>query len=276
MSATEESTAAAKLPGLSDYDYVVLDIEGTTTSISFVADILFPFARNQIGDHLRQTFASEQTQADIAALREQAQKDSASSDEKLRSLPQIPAAGAEQEAIIAAVVRNVHANMDLDRKMTALKQIQGHIWERGYKASENGIRGHVYADAERSLRRWNECGKRCYIYSSGSIAAQKLLFSHSEHGDLTPLIRGNFDTVFPGSKLEAESYRKIAASIAQEQGSATADQVAQRIVFLTDNILEAKAAKEAGWKNVVLAVREGNKALPEGHGFATTTSFELL
>ncbi|KAG2392734.1 hypothetical protein C9374_011459 [Naegleria lovaniensis] len=237
-------SATHRLISVSKYKVFLFDIEGTTTPIVFVANTLFPFIRNTLSNYLSQTWTEEQTRNDVRALREQAEKDI--HDENFKDAPQIDSES--QPSVIA----NVFYNMDKDRKMTALKQLQGHMWKSGYENGE--LLGQVYDDAfnffER-IRKQNSC--KIYIYSSGSVQAQKLLFQYSTHGNLLPFISDHFDTSNIGNKLEKESYEKIIEKIGVNKSE---------ILFLTDNIGEAEAAREAG-VDAVLSVRPGTKPLPE-------------
>lgn len=263
-------------------EHVVMDIEGTTTSISFVSDVLFPFVLQRLEHYLQTTLARDdpQTRKDIDALRDQAMQDvSGGDDGRYRDAPSVPEWDtATIDEIVDAVVRNVTWNMSLDRKMTALKQLQGHMWLEGYESGE--LKGHLYEDVPRAFTRWRQMGKRLYIYSSGSVQAQKLLFKHSVAGDLTAELDGHYDTVFPGTKVSAESYHKIAEDIANKTASSSSSsssaEVASKIMFLTDNILEAYAAREAGYGSVVLSVREGTQPLPKEHDFPVITTFDML
>ena len=190
---------------------ILLDIEGTTSSISFVADELFPYAR--------------------------------------KHLPAFIAARCEEIApILADVPGDPVATLlqwiDEDRKATPLKTIQGMIWAQGYADGE--LSGHVYPDTPVAMRRWVDAGISVHIYSSGSIAAQKLIFGNSVAGDLTPLLSGYFDTT-TGPKREAESYAKIAAALDLPPGD---------ILFVTDIQAEADAARAAGVQ-ALLIDREG-------------------
>ena len=203
---------------------VLLDIEGTTTPISFVYDTLFPFARSRM-----QTYLAKHANA-MDALRAEHEQD--------RHAP--PWSSALDYAM--------HL-MDSDRKSTALKQIQGEIWKDGYASGE--LRGVVFPDVPGALARWHENGVRIRIYSSGSILAQKLLFSTTPDGDLTQFIDDYFDTT-TGPKMERESYAKIANSF----GGAPSE-----IVFVSDVVVELDAAKAAGL-NTRLCVRPGNKPQP--------------
>jgi enolase-phosphatase E1 len=137
--------------------------------------------------------------------------------------------------------------MDLDRKMTALKELQGQMFRQGYESGE--LKGHVYPDVKPALDRWKRNDIKIYIYSSGSLLAQKLLFGFSEEGDMLPYFVKHYDTVFPGSKLESSSYVKIATEIFKETENLN-------ILFLTDNVKEAEAANQVGIHTVVVC-RDG-------------------
>lgn len=199
---------------------VVTDIEGTTGSISFVRDVLFPYAQVHLADFL----ARRRDDAGVAqALRETA------------------VAANEPGADEPRIVEILRDWMREDRKATSLKTLQGIIWAEGYARGD--LHGHVYPDAIAGLRRWHALGIDLYVYSSGSIAAQKLLFAHSSAGDLSPLFRGYFDTT-TGPKNDADSYRRIARTIAVSPGA---------IVFLSDRESELEAAHDAGWQVAFLA-----------------------
>lgn len=200
---------------------ILTDIEGTTSSISFVKDILFPYARERIPDYIRE---NEHRISGIL--------DDVRAIEKSEHF--------NREDIIEVLLRW----MDSDLKITPLKTLQGMIWQVGYETG--ALKGHVYEDAMRALSRWHGQGLRLYVYSSGSVAAQKLLFSYTNHGNLTPLFSGYFDTT-AGSKLASDSYR----AIAEETGFPPA-----QILFLSDNPGEITAAAAAGLQTV-LVDREG-------------------
>jgi len=235
---------------------IVLDIEGATTSIRFVYDGLFPFVRENVGRFLDQNWDDPQVQSDVDLIRAQAQSDLAGG---AVDAPQVPSGA---QATADDVSRNVHWQMDQDRKTTGLKSLQGKIWKDGYASGE--LKGHVYADVPEALHRWNDLGISVYIYSSGSVAAQKLLFGNSEAGDLMPLLSGYFDTT-TGPKKEAGSYTAIAASIGAEPS---------RLVFITDNLDEAIAADAAGLRAFV-SLRPGNHPVDE-HSFPEISSFGEL
>lgn len=226
---------------------VLLDIEGTTTSISFVYDELFPWIRARLGGWLQRRWDDPDTAALVASLRTLA------ADDVARGLPVPPIAGDRDgvEAVRDSVVRNVLAQMDADRKTTALKALQGAMWRDGYEQGE--LRGHLFGDVPSAIVRWRERGQRVCIYSSGSVAAQRLLFGYSVAGDLTPHIEAYFDTT-AGPKKEAASYRAIAGVLGVEPAD---------IVFLSDSVDELLAAEDAGCA-VVLSVRPGNPECAEG------------
>ncbi|MCB9728997.1 MAG: acireductone synthase [Deltaproteobacteria bacterium] len=245
-----------KPPG--DYRAVLLDIEGTTTSIDFVYEVLFPYARRELPGFLERTWGEPETRAAVEALTAQAETDILSG---LEEVPPVPADDPDDERR-AAAVRNALWQMDLDRKTTALKRLQGLVWDAGYAAG--ALRGHVYEDVPRALAAWKERGVPVYIYSSGSVAAQKLLFGSSEAGDLCELLAGHFDTT-TGPKRDAQSYRRIAELI----GLAPRD-----VVFVTDSLDEAWAASAAGM-DTCLSMRPGNPELPE-HPFPELGSLDPL
>jgi enolase-phosphatase E1 len=236
---------------------ILLDIEGTTTSISFVYERLFPYVKAHVGPFLRRRWADEDVADAVSELRELSRRDVASG----KSAFEIPE-GVNPAIIRDAVEKNVLKQMATDRKTTALKLLQGLIWRDGYASGE--LKGHVYGDVLDAFRIWQSRGDRIYIYSSGSVAAQKLLFRHAEVGDLTAFLDGHFDTT-SGPKKEATSYQTISDAIGVDPGEC---------LFLTDDLYEARAARETGMK-VVITIRPGNHDLPE-HDFDTANSFALL
>lgn len=201
---------------------VLVDIEGTTSSISFVHDTLFPHARAAMGEFLRE-------RAYEPAVAEQIRAAAAEAGVRADDL----------EAVTAALVDWI----DRDRKETSLKALQGMIWEQGYR--DGVYRAHMYPDATEALRRWHAAGLPLYVYSSGSVRAQQLFFGHSIDGNLLELFSGHFDTT-TGSKRETESYRRIAATL---------DRPAPEILFLSDVVAELDAARRAGMQTV-LVVRD--------------------
>ncbi|KAK4369174.1 hypothetical protein RND71_012966 [Anisodus tanguticus] len=240
---------------------IILDIEGTTTPISFVTDVLFPYARNNVGRHLDATYDSAETQQDIKLLRAQVQQDL---ENGVAGAVCIPSDDAGKMEVIAALVVNVEAMIKADRKITALKELQGHIWQTGFQ--NNGLQGLVFDDVPAALEKWTALGIRVYIYSSGSRLAQRLLFGHTKHGDLRNYLYGFFDTTV-GNKRETKSYAEITASLGVDNPS--------EILFVTDVYQEATAAKAAGLE-VIISIRPGNGPLPDNHGFRTIRSFSEI
>lgn len=240
---------------------VILDVEGTTTSIAFVYDRLFPYVRRVIDGFLATHWGEPAVVGAVVALRRQAAEDRAAGFEGAVEVLGSPEA--TDERVRLSAVASVHWQMDHDRKTTSLKTLQGLIWRSGYRHGE--LQGHVYPDVPEALRRWKSAGVPVYIYSSGSIAAQKLLFSCSEAGDLTPLLAGHFDTT-TGPKKAASSYVTIAEAIGLPPAA---------IGFATDSLEEARAAAEAGVR-AVLSVRPGTETLPEGHGFPIIEGLDAL
>lgn len=210
-------------------DAVVLDIEGTTTSIAFATDVLYAYARERLPSYVRE----HRGEPEVAAILDEAR-----------------AAGGvwNDEAV---VVRMCHW-LEQDQKVTPLETLQGLIWEEGYRSGE--LVTHLYPDVAPALRDWHARGLRLYIYSSGSAHAQRLIYGHTVAGDLTPLLSGCFDTRM-GHKREVGSYRRIAEAI----GVAP-----RRILFLSDVREELDAAREAGWQTIWL-VREGLRGLAAAH-----------
>lgn len=259
-----------------DYDYeaVLLDIEGTTTPISFVKDILFPYAKKNVKVYLERNWGTTQCTEDIEALRNQAKKDKdimegvvsiPDLDDENQSSDDKNGVDSSRETIIDAAVKNVLWQMSSDRKTTALKQLQGHIWKEAY--DDGKIKGDIFDDVTPAFKQWKSKDVKIYIYSSGSVAAQKLLFGNSKFGDLLQYINGHFDTNI-GAKMESNSYEKIAEEMKMKPSS---------ILFVTDVIGEAKAALEAGFKTAV-SVRPGNADLTEADKkkFTTISTFDEL
>lgn len=237
---------------------IVLDIEGTTTPISFVTDVLFPYARDNVGRHLSATFETPETRDDIKLLRSQVEDDL---KQGVQGAVPIPGDEAGKEQVIAALVANVEAMIKADRKITALKQLQGHIWQTGFENNE--LEGVVFEDVPKALTNWHSLGIKVYIYSSGSRLAQRLIFGKTNYGDLRKYLCGFFDT-YVGNKKETRSYIEISESLGVDKPL--------DVLFLTDVYQEAVAAKDAGLK-VLILIRPGNGPLPENHGFKTVSSF---
>lgn len=209
---------SARQPGpLASGDVALLDVEGTTTPIAFVKETLFPYARQRMADFVMRHADEPKVADQIAAVAKE-----------------LGAARPDPAAAVHALIQWA----DADRKVTPLKQLQGMIWRQGYESG--ALKGSVFDDAEAALRAWKKRGVRVFIYSSGSVEAQKLLFRYSDRGDLLPLIEGHFDTTI-GGKLEAKSYATIAARIGIVPG---------RVMFLSDHVGEAYASADAGMQAV--------------------------
>jgi len=201
---------------------IVTDIEGTTSSLSFVKDVLFPYARAHIAEFI-------QTHRD---------------DDEVKQLMLDVSKEVGRQLNTAQAIAQLLEWIDQDKKVTPLKALQGLIWDEGYR--QGAFTGHIYEDAVRNLKAWHDCGLPLYIYSSGSVHAQKLLFSHTEYGDLTPLLLGYFDTRI-GGKREVDSYRHIADELHIPS---------EKLLFLSDIKEELDAAKMAGF-NTIWLVRDG-------------------
>lgn len=232
--------------------HYVFDIEGTTTPISFVKDILFPYAADNVLDYLTSTWEMSQTKNDVKALIAQS---------KLEEGPTTEVMASESSDIaIPALVSYVKECIKLDKKVTALKALQGHMWSVGYDSGK--LKSIVYPDILRFFERHSEATPRVHfhIYSSGSRQAQKCIFQYSDLGDLQHYISAYFDTKTAGMKREAASYDEIALSLGMNPCVISGMQQ-EEALFLTDIWEEATAARLAGWQ-VVLVIRPGNTALP--------------
>lgn len=240
---------------------LLLDIEGTITSISFVKDVLFPYAADYVDSFLRSriptligpnTSLREEDQKLLNAVRELSKLSNARQDDETKIQP---IESIESDDLPEKLAANVREWIRLDKKITPLKTLQGLIWQDGYE--QGTIVSRLYDDVVDFF-----CSEKfkqvpIFIFSSGSILAQQLLFKHTQIGDLTHRISGYFDT-FTGPKCESESYRKIAGRTAQ----ICPDVHPQNILFLTDIEMEALAAREACFE-VALVVRPGNTPLSE-------------
>ena len=221
---------------------IVTDIEGTTSSIDFVRDVLFPYARKRLP-------AFVETHGDTPEVQHwlhEAAKEAGIIE-------------ASRQEIIEMLLRWI----DEDRKSTALKALQGMIWKDGYEAGD--YRAHVYPEVPARLREWRAQGLKLYVYSSGSVPAQKLFFRHSEAGDLGPLFAGYFDTQ-TGAKREAASYAAIAEAI---------DQQPAHILFLSDIEQELDAARAAGFQTGWL-IRDPSQAMPSAPAHPAYRDFDAI
>jgi enolase-phosphatase E1 len=206
---------------------ILLDIEGTTTPVDFVHKTLFPHASRMVESFLREHFAETEIQSLVAELRSQHQRDEGDGLEP-------PAWKEDTDALrLHSNVAYVKWLMGRDSKTTPLKMLQGKIWQEGYERGE--LHGEVYADVPRAFARWKQQGREIWIYSSGSVLAQQLLFRSTPAGDLTEYISGFFDTHI-GAKTESDSYRRIAEVL----GRSPVD-----VLFISDAIREVDAARLA-------------------------------
>ncbi|PKP78246.1 MAG: acireductone synthase [Alphaproteobacteria bacterium HGW-Alphaproteobacteria-3] len=220
---------------------VVTDIEGTTTPLAFVHEVLFPYARARLARFVKENEGESQVAATLADARE---------------------LGGVVEADTDATVRLLLSWMDEDRKAGPLKVLQGLIWRRGY---EDGVlKGEIYGDAAAMLRRWNDRGVRLFVYSSGSEEGQRLIFGCSDKGDLAPLFEGFFDTRI-GAKTESGSYRAIAEMAGLDAGA---------MLFLSDHAGEIAAAREAGMQVVQIDRALKRDSWSEGAGAPVAGSFD--
>lgn len=199
---------------------ILTDIEGTTSSISFVHDVLFPYA----AEHM------------AAFVREQATDNAAVQDQLKAVAKESEVDASDLEALVDVLLTWIRE----DRKATPLKALQGMIWEKGYR--DGDFQGHVYQDAADKLREWHDRGLRQYVYSSGSVQAQQLIFGFSTCGNLTPFFSGYFDTRI-GAKREVKAYRNILDELGVD---------AETVLFLSDVTQELDAAAEAGMETILL------------------------
>ena len=212
---------------------ILTDIEGTTSSIDFVHQVLFPYASKHLPDFVRNNQADPEVMPILDTVRTE---------------------GGDSDADTDGVIKILLQWIDEDRKVTALKSLQGLVWKHGYESGD--FTGHMYDDAVTNLRAWAAANIDLYVYSSGSVAAQNLLFRYSDAGDLTPLFRGYFDTNV-GHKREAGSYRNILNDIGLP---------AAEILFLSDVAGELDAAAVAGMQTFQLVRDE--KVVPGSHRIA--------
>jgi enolase-phosphatase E1 len=231
---------------------VLLDIEGTTTPIAFVHNVLFTYARTRLNAYLRAHVAEDELRGVIATLRVEWLEDARTKQEPPPwALADMPAAARYLEWL-----------MDRDRKSPGLKRLQGDIWRAGYR--DGTLKGEVFPDVPPALKRWKAAGVDVAIYSSGSVAAQKMLFGTTTYGDLTPFLSGFFDTAV-GPKIASDSYYRIASSVGCETSG---------LLFLSDAPAELAAARAAGC-HAVLTVRPGNPSASESRD-RTIQSFDEI
>ena len=221
---------------------ILTDIEGTTSSISFVRDVLFPYARRALPGFVREHAHEPEVRRWLDAVATEA-------------------GGLCQDDMI---VETLQGWIDQDRKHSALKALQGMVWEAGYRNAD--FTAPIYPDAAQTLQRWHALGLPLYVYSSGTVPAQKLFFGHSDAGDLTGLFSGWFDTEV-GGKREPDSYARIADHIGVK---------ARDILFLSDVVEELDAARAAGMQTVLVDRIDDypqSRAGDAAHGHTHVASF---
>jgi enolase-phosphatase E1 len=208
---------------------IITDIEGTTTPIAFVRDVLFPYARTHLPHWVERT-----------------------------EMPEVAAVLADVAVMVpgqAPLTTLLHW-MDQDAKVTPLKALQGLIWRQGYV--DGTLKGALYPDVCPCLRRWSKAGLRLHVYSSGSVEAQKLIFGHSVDGDLTPLFSGFFDTRV-GGKRDADSYNRLAIGM---------NVPTVEVLFLSDVEAELDAAAMAGLRTCQVVRPQDDTVASERHPVA--------
>jgi enolase-phosphatase E1 len=237
-----------------DIESIILDIEGTTTPISFVYEVLFPFARANVTQFVNARIHSHEMENELAMLRGEHEADKEHPPPWPTNTPSETAEG---------LIMYVNWLMDRDRKSTGLKSLQGKIWEQGYR--DGSLRSQVFADVPPALRRWKGASMKVAIFSSGSVLAQKLLFAHTDAGDLTELIDDYFDTTV-GPKISADSYITIIERL-QVSNSNT--------LFISDVLKELEAAHQAGLQTL-FCVRPGNNPQPMPHNHQIIRTFDEI
>jgi enolase-phosphatase E1 len=241
----------------STYRGILLDIEGTTTPIAFVHDVLFSYARSEARNYLEEHFGSAELVEDLANLREEH-----TADFKLNYQPP-PLVDGARDAQIDSILAYVHWLIDRDRKSTGLKSLEGKIWEQGYLNAT--LKAQVFPDVAPALERWHHDGLRIAIFSSGSALAQQLLFAHTQAGDLTKYIDRYFDTTL-GPKTEAGSYRQIAAALGL---------LPNEMLFISDVVNELAAANDAGMPTL-LCIRSDNQLQALAERYQSIETFDQL
>ena len=232
---------------------ILLDIEGTTSSISFVYDVLFPFIRRELVSFLSANWDN----GDVIKARDQIAKDAGAGSFNAWC------ATDPVHKPLDKVCAEVYRLMDADIKATGLKDLQGLVSRQGYLSGV--LKSHVYPDVPEAMKRWNSAGIDLRIYSSGSVMAQRMFFKHTVAGDLTGFLKGYYDTT-TGPKRSVSSYTSIVVNMCQAPGD---------VLFISDVTAELDAARQAGLRTV-LSVRQGNAAAAPGHGHTAVTDFTSL
>ena len=229
---------------------ILLDIEGTTTPIAFVHEVLFSYARTHVRDFLKANFNSAEVRGDVALLRAEHAADVSKNPPAL-----------DENSLIDSIADYVEWLIARDSKSTGLKSLQGKIWRQGYL--DGSLKSQVYADVAPAMERWRVNGLSINIFSSGSVLAQQLLFAHTESGDLTKFIDNYFDTKV-GKKGEADSYRRIAEALSLPTNE---------VLFISDVTTELDAATEAGMQTL-LSIRPNNPPQTDADRYQVIRSFD--
>ena len=253
--------------------HVLLDIEGTTCPVQFVSEVLFPYAAERLEEFLKEHAEEPAIEGLLREVELAWEQDPDPEAQALRGSPpaDLPIATEHTPSSTRLANDNTpHASIYLqwliqtDRKLSPLKELQGLIWEDGYR--NGALQGPVYEDVPPALKRWRESGLLLSVYSSGSVKAQQLLYQHSSAGDLRHLFKYWFDTRI-GSKLDSTSYERICAEIKSP---------CSHVLFISDSTNELKAAQAAGL-SVLHSDRTSNPSSPAEHmPYASIRSFTSL
>jgi enolase-phosphatase E1 len=220
---------------------ILLDIEGTIAPISFVKEVMFPYSKNKLEKFLKENKDKEEIKKIIEEV------------EKIEG----------KKLTLSEVIEILKRWIDEDKKITPLKDLQGYIWKEGFEKGE--LKAPIYEDAIKKIKEWKNKGYKIYIYSSGSVQAQKLFFSHTNYGNILNMFDGHFDTKI-GNKKDKNSYLKIAKEIGVEP---------KEIIFLSDDEKEIESSIEAGLKGIKVS-RKGDKPFIENYPYEQIKSFEEL
>jgi enolase-phosphatase E1 len=238
--------------------HVLLDIEGTTCPVRFVSETLFPYAAARMGAFLEESQSDPAVQALVAQL---AQAWRVESDPASPSLRQVPSPNSNA---ITRILPYLHWLIQVDRKLTPLKELQGLVWEEGYKSG--ALKGPLYPDVAPALRRWRQAGLGLSVYSSGSVKAQQLIYGYSNAGDLRFLFQHWFDTKI-GDKRSPESYNQIVTQLNVDP---------QNVLFLSDAVAELEAASSSGLAVLLCERSDSPKNSLEHHHFSTIHCFDEI
>ncbi len=252
--------------------HILLDIEGTTCPVQFVSDVLFPYAAREVSAYLARHGHEAEIQALLAALQKSWNEEE--DPEACALLQESPMAEQAQQSerdaessmapedLTTTLLPYIRWLIRKDRKVTAWKDLQGRIWREGYARGE--LKATLFPEVSGTLRRWKEMGLELSVYSSGSVAAQQLLYGHSEEGDLRPLFSHWFDTRI-GAKQQVSSYQAILEGLGC---------MAAEVLFISDSNIELAAASAAGLQ-VIFSDREGNPER-DSAGFVSIRSLEEI